>query len=145
MMTTRPKRYSIHEVGLLQKTHLTGDAPLTHNLFTHRHLKQHHQTPRKITIFNTQMTKHRKNAQHNITKQNIPHSPTNHIQLTTQLHHQTIIQYKNHIKNKIEELKQLAHKVQEDTACTMLDCCSHLHKLCLHNYWPQRWEPDSFF
>ena len=25
------------------------------------------------------------------------------------------------------------HVVQEDTACTRLDCCRHRHKLCLHN------------
>ena len=29
-------------------------------------------------------------------------------------------------------------QVQEDTACTRLDCCRHMHKLCLHN-------PDSVF
>ena len=33
-------------------------------------------------------------------------------------------------------------KVQEDTACTRLDCCRHLHKLCLHNpdyvFWASR-------
>ena len=27
---------------------------------------------------------------------------------------------------------------QEDTSCTRLDCCRHLHKLCLHNPCPQR-------
>ena len=31
----------------------------------------------------------------------------------------------------------------EDTACTRLECCRNLHKLCLHNPCPQRWGPDS--
>ena len=35
--------------------------------------------------------------------------------------------------------------VQKDTACTRLDCCRHLHKLCLYNTLPQRWGPDSVF
>ena len=34
---------------------------------------------------------------------------------------------------------------QEDTACTRLECCRHLHKLCLHNPCPQRWGPITFF
>ena len=28
--------------------------------------------------------------------------------------------------------------VQEDTACTGLNCCRHPHKLCLHNSCPQK-------
>ena len=35
--------------------------------------------------------------------------------------------------------------VQEDTACTRLDCCRNMHKSCLHNPCPQRWAPDSVF
>ena len=35
--------------------------------------------------------------------------------------------------------------VQKDTACTRLDCCRHLHKLCLHNPCPQKWGPNSVF
>ena len=35
--------------------------------------------------------------------------------------------------------------VQEDTTCTRLDCCRHLHKLSLHNPCPHRWEPNSVF
>ena len=33
---------------------------------------------------------------------------------------------------------------QEDTACTRLECCRHLHKLCLHNPCSQRWGPLPF-
>ena len=34
---------------------------------------------------------------------------------------------------------------QEDTACTRLKCCRHLHKLCLHNPCPQSLGLDSVF
>ena len=34
---------------------------------------------------------------------------------------------------------------QEDTACTRLEYCRDLHKLCLHNLCPQRWGPIPFF
>ena len=33
--------------------------------------------------------------------------------------------------------------VQEDTACTRLDSCRHLHKLCLHNPCPRDGGPIS--
>ena len=36
-------------------------------------------------------------------------------------------------------------EVQKDTACTTLDRCRHLHKLCLHNPCPQKLRPDSVF
>ena len=44
-----------------------------------------------------------------------------------------------------DDMENETMKVQEDTACTRLDCCRHLHKLCLHNPCPQRWGPDSVF
>ena len=31
----------------------------------------------------------------------------------------------------------------EVTADMRLECCRHLHKLCLQNPFPQRWVPDS--
>ena len=36
-------------------------------------------------------------------------------------------------------------EVQENTTCTKLDCRRYLHKLCLHNPFPQRWGPIPFF
>ena len=39
--------------------------------------------------------------------------------------------------------QQCYMKVQEYTACTRLDCCKHLHKLCLHNPCHHGWGPDS--
>ena len=44
-----------------------------------------------------------------------------------------------------EEVDELMGSVQENTSCTRLDCCGHLHKLCIHNPCPQRWGPDSDF
>ena len=32
----------------------------------------------------------------------------------------------------------------EGTTCTRLECCRHLHKLCLHNPCSQRWGPIRF-
>ena len=34
---------------------------------------------------------------------------------------------------------------QKDTSCLRLECCRHLHKLCLHNFCLHRWGPDSVF
>ena len=44
-----------------------------------------------------------------------------------------------------DHMEEAYSRVQEDTACTRLDCCRHLHKLCLHNPCPQKWGPIPFF
>ena len=54
-------------------------------------------------------------------------------------------QYIHNTKMKVETCMRDTMVVPEDTACTRLDCCRHLHKLCLHNPCPQRWRPDSIF
>ena len=34
---------------------------------------------------------------------------------------------------------------QKGTTCMMLECCRHLHKLCIHNPCTQRWGTDSVY
>ena len=80
---------------------------------------------------------------HQLFSASLPHTPSAYTDATQK-------QYTHHSNHRIhigyhDNLTDRPKTVQEDTACTRLDCCRHLHTLCLHNLCPQRWGPDSGF